>query len=66
MKVLLDANLVLTFLTRREDKYQKEIDIIMQLCHDKTLEGFVAFHSLSIIWYVLRGNFKTSAKCAST
>ena len=59
--MLLDANLVLTFLTRREDKYQKEIDIIMQFCHDKTLEGFVAFHSLSIIWYVLRKvSFTTS------
>ena len=54
MKVLFDANVILTFLTRREDKYLKEIDAIMQQCHNKTLEGFVAFHSLSIIWYLLR------------
>ena len=26
----------------------------MKLCHNKTLDGFVALHSLSIIWYVLR------------
>ena len=54
MKVLLDTNIIVTYLTKREDKYSKEIEIIMQKCIDKELDGYVAFHSLSILWYVLR------------
>ena len=54
MKILIDTNIIVTFLTKREDKYSEAIDIIMQKCIDKKLDGYIAFHSLSTLWYVLR------------
>ena len=56
MKILLDANVIFTFLSRREDKYLKETDVIIHDCINKRIDGFVAFHSLSIVWYLLRHN----------
>ena len=54
MKILLDTNVILTYLTGREDKYNSEAKIIMNKCKQNQLDGFVAFHSLSILWYLLR------------
>ena len=54
MKILLDTNVIMTFFTGREDKYTNESRIIMNKCNQKHLEGFVAFHSLSILWYLWR------------
>ena len=54
MKILLDTNIIVTYLTKREDKYSKEINILIQKCIDKELEAYVALHSLSILWYILR------------
>ena len=54
MKILIDTNIIVTFLTKREDKYSEAIDTIMQKCIDKKLDGYIAFHSLSTLWYVLR------------
>ena len=54
MKILIDTNVIITYLTNREDKYAKEVDIIMEKCITHQIEGFVAFHSLSTIWYLLR------------
>ncbi len=53
MIVLLDTNIILTHLTGREDKFTEEIDKIMESCSLGKIEGYMAFHSLSIIWYVL-------------
>ncbi len=54
MKILLDTNVIMTYLTGCEDKYTQEAKIIMNKCKKKQLDGFVAFHSLSILWYLLR------------
>ena len=54
MKVLLDTNIVLTYLSGRDDKYTDECRSIMQLCAEEKIEGVIAFHSLSTIWYVTR------------
>lgn len=54
MKILLDTNVIMTYLSGREDKYTKESKIIMSKCQQDQLNGFVAFHSLSILWYLLR------------
>ncbi len=51
MKVLVDTNVILNYLTGREDKYLEESIQVMLMCSQKKLEGYVAFHSLSIIWY---------------
>ena len=51
MKVLVDTNVILNYLTGREDKYLEESIQVILMCSQKKLEGYVAFHSLSIIWY---------------
>lgn len=53
MKVLVDANVIINFLTRCEDKYRESSIQVMDMCADKMIEGYIAFHSLSIIWYFL-------------
>lgn len=54
MKVLIDTNVILTYILNREDLFTKESEEIMTLCASGEIDGFIAFHSLSIIWYVLR------------
>ena len=51
MKVLVDTNVIITYLTEREDKYSAESRQVMEMCAAKKIEGYIAFHSLSIIWY---------------
>ena len=54
MKILLDANIVITHISNREDKYQEDIDNIIRLCMDEKIECYMAFHTLSIVWYTMR------------
>ena len=54
MKVLLDANILLTYITGRLDRYSQECEQVIRLCADGSLEGYVAFHTISIVWYVTK------------
>ena len=54
MRVLLDTNVIITFLTKRADKFLQESIEIMEKCINGSMDGFVAFHSLSTISYVFR------------
>ena len=54
MVVLLDANVVLNCITGREDRYSEACREIMALCSRGTLDGVIAFHTISIVWYALR------------
>lgn len=54
MDVLLDTNVILNFSTGRNDPFLKESEKIMEIAANGGFRGFVAFHSLSTIWYVLR------------
>ena len=51
IKVLVDTNVIINYLTSREDKYSEESRQVMMMCARHQLDGYVAFHSLSIIWY---------------
>ncbi|MBR0248596.1 MAG: PIN domain-containing protein [Synergistaceae bacterium] len=51
IKVLIDTNVILNYLTGREDKYLEESIQVMSMCSQNKIKGYVAFHSLSIIWY---------------
>lgn len=51
MRVLVDTNVIINYLTEREDKYRESSNKVMKICADKKIEGYVAFHSLSVIWY---------------
>lgn len=54
MKVLIDTNVAITYISGRDDPFASEIEKIMLLCAEEKIEGILAFHSLSIIWYVSR------------
>ena len=54
MRVLIDTNVAITYISGRNDPYSSEIVKIMRLCAEEKIEGILAFHSLSIIWYVSR------------
>ncbi|MBQ6173845.1 MAG: PIN domain-containing protein [Clostridia bacterium] len=54
MKILIDANVAVTYISGRDDPYSSEIEKIMRLCAEDRIEGVIAFHSLSIIWYISR------------
>jgi len=51
--VLVDANVILDYITTREPYYQDAYKVI-DMCHSGRVKGYLAFHSVSIIWYVLR------------
>ena len=54
MKVLIDTNVALNYVLGRDDLYSKESEQIIKLCADGSIKGYIAFHSLSTIWYVTR------------
>ena len=54
LRILIDTNIAFTFLSEREDHFSKEILEIMSLCVTGKICGYLAFHSLSIIWYLTR------------
>lgn len=54
MVVLIDTNILLNYITSREDKYLNESIKIVELCALGKLDGYIAFHTLSTLWYVLR------------
>ncbi|MEZ3434912.1 MAG: PIN domain-containing protein [Lachnospiraceae bacterium] len=53
MIVLIDANVILDYIGSREPFYQDAYEII-NMCHKQKIKGYIAFHSVSIIWYTLR------------
>jgi predicted nucleic acid-binding protein len=57
MDVLIDANVIINFITGRSDPFQKTSEQVMSLCSQGRLNGYVAFHSLSIVWYVIRKSY---------
>jgi len=54
MRVLIDTNVALTYVSGRDDLFSDEVDAIMQKCAKEEIEGALAFHSLSTIWYQTR------------
>ena len=54
MRVLIDTNVALTYVSGREDRFSDEVDLIMRKCAEEEIEGAIAFHSLSTIWYQAR------------
>ena len=54
MRILIDTNIALTYLTRRDDPFTEEADTILRMCSNEELEGSIALHSLSTIWYHAR------------
>lgn len=53
MEALIDTNVILTYLTGRDRPDTKACIRVMDLCASGDIDGSIAFHSLSNIWYVL-------------
>ena len=53
MRVLIDTNVVIDFLTTREPFY-KAASSVMEKCANGELDGYIAFHSIPNLWYILR------------
>lgn len=53
MVVLIDTNVILDYLLERQPQFIYA-DSVFSQCRTKRVKGFVAFHSISTIWYLLR------------
>ncbi|MBR5913108.1 MAG: PIN domain-containing protein [Selenomonadaceae bacterium] len=56
MVLLIDANVVIDYIMIRKPQYDDAIKLI-DYCRKFKVKTYVAFHSVSIIWYILRKNF---------
>lgn len=54
MVSLIDTNVIMNFITKRDDLYKEECFKVIQFCAENAFKGYIAFHSLSTIWYVIR------------
>lgn len=54
MVILVDTNILLNYLTNRQDEYLEQSIQIVEMCARGVFCGYVAFHTLSTLWYVLR------------
>lgn len=52
--VLIDTNVLLNYITNREDTYLEQSIKIVEMCAKGEMSGYIAFHTLSIVWYILR------------
>ncbi len=53
MVVLIDTNIIIDFLLTREPFYQASSEVITR-CANRELIGYIAFHSIPNLWYILR------------
>ena len=56
MVVLIDTNVALDFLTQRQPFYHSA-RAVFQACASGKIEGYIAFHSLPNIFYILRKSY---------
>ncbi|MDE6600958.1 MAG: PIN domain-containing protein [Lachnospiraceae bacterium] len=56
MKILVDTNIILDVLLKREP-HTKAAQIIMTKCADREITGYLAAHSIPNIFYVLRKDY---------
>ena len=61
MRVLIDTNIALDWLAHREPFHEKA-EFIMQACMDGEIEGNIASHSLSDLYYLLRKDLPTEER----
>ena len=57
MVLLIDTNVLINILTKRDDPFKEECQKLMMLCANGAFEGYIAFHTLSILWYIIRKQF---------
>ena len=53
MVILVDTNVIIDFLTTREPFFEASSNVIAK-CASGELTGYIAFHSIPNLWYILR------------
>ena len=53
MVLLIDANVLFDFVMHRQSGYA-EAKKVLDFCRTEKVKGYMAFHTVSILWYVLR------------
>lgn len=53
MVILVDTNVIIDFLTTREPYFDASSKVIAK-CANGELTGYIAFHSIPNLWYILR------------
>lgn len=56
MLVLIDTNVILDMLEKREPFYESSNNVL-SLCASKKIKGYIALHFISNIFYILRKNY---------
>lgn len=54
MVLLIDTNVILNYITNREEQYLQSSIYVVECCAKGICDGYIAFHTLSTLWYVLR------------
>ena len=54
LALLIDTNILLNYLTNRDDPYLEQSIEVVSMCASGECTGYIAFHTLSTLWYVLR------------
>lgn len=55
MVALIDANVIINYMTGRTDPMLDESIDIIERGIDGEYDGYAAFHTVSVLWYLLRG-----------
>ena len=63
MVLLIDTNVVIDYVLVRQPQYSNSVRVI-SACQNKIVKGYLAFHSLSTIWYVARKNYNPQKRRA--
>ena len=61
MKVLVDVDVIKNYLNGYKEEKSEVLDQIAEMCSQHKIEGYIAFHSLHIIWYFAKKR-ETDAK----
>ncbi len=63
MVLLIDTNVVIDYVLVRQPQFSNSVRVI-SACQNKIVKGYLAFHSLSTIWYVARKNYNPQKRRA--
>lgn len=61
MVILVDTNIILDVIVRREP-FVNESRKVLELCARKKIKGYIAFHSVSNIYFILRKKFSNEER----
>ena len=59
MVILVDTNIILDVLEEREN-FVEQSSKILEMCAQKIIKGYIAFHSVSNIFFILRKKYSKS------